>query len=798
MLKSILKYLFLVSAVFFTGCSMDDLMLPDGNTGNGDDLQLNISIDNFYGNTRASGVPGAKISFTPGDVIHITAVYNTATQENASTQYGAYEMGADGKWTQIGNYLMWPNEAVSASFSAYYIPGLTDVITDGATTEAKLLSDITTYDPETLSYSTDDPLVAHSTGTVKYGHSINLRFSHLCTYLTITDLEAGISREFFLSVPDRGYSAYDSEQTDFTNAYQISREGNELKFEFVALESQEFNNNVFVSAYTRETNSSGADSGSGDSGLSKLNLIAGFFLPPGIYHDFLISYPGVAPRIYPYIEYNYIGSDYSIDEDYPETYPALKANYSYSLDITKSQGITITPPSTDEDWDNSPGIGVNVPDFMDAVLSNSEYWWPSADDPDAKKILEPLENGTGVRLLENVDFEFKNDERNPYGIDFSVGTFEGGHHQIQNLSAPLFRQNNGNIRNLWLNTARYKITASQSAVDTEDHSRLGLICGFNRSDGDIVNVRVQDVDLTYVVNTLSAENQERNFAFNLGILVGSNAGDLDDVELMGSYTLTIEDDPANLSQNTVDASVLSIGGLVGQMASGSLTNVSPASEFSMNIVNNCKGSGDLNNKRRYNVGGALGVCGYNIENIVLPNVNIDCTNSISLVSAIGGISGTLDVSADNPTASGLSIKGCIVSGSLKAGEIIANDIASQSYIGGLVGYVNTFNVFECRSTCNVQGTMKVVQPYIVDGGYEPITYGTGGAFGRISNTSSILEDIVAYGTSLEGAVTDNPPTGFESYIGNFIGIAPAGVSWDTDYSSKATVRNFGYNMLNIP
>ena len=139
------------------------------------------------------------------------------------------------------------------------------------------------------------------------------------------------------------------------------------------------------------------------------------------------------------------------------------------------------------------------------------------------------------------------------------------------------------------------------------------------------------------------------------------------------------------------------------------------------------------------------------------------------MSYLGGMAGQLAVSNNS---SG-SMTSCIVSGSVAAGLTKGDEfMAGQAYTGGMAGYDDKVSVTGCRASVSVTGASSVD---------EKVTYGTGGAFGRIYNPAT-FENLIAYGAKLV-APAGNSNVG-SSYIGNFAGIGPQDETWEGNYAGN--------------
>lgn len=782
-LSRLVKYLSCILTVFLGACADDFLSSLHSDAG-GPELNVSCSIDGFSGLTRSLGDQPSKTQFSDGNSIHISAEFQLS--DGTTSKGYAVMVYNGGRWTQIDQTsLYWPDNAVGGKFRAYYMPGnQDDILADSSQSEVEpasgLLSGIKTD---------DDPLISDEVTVNKYGQAINFRFRHLCTYLTLIDLEPGVpTQSYWFTRPNP------ETQLTFNNAYRLIREGTDLRFEFFqsdkSIYQQADGEEGLVYIMSEIRNFVQEDGPDGEI----TDLRAGFFLQPGLYDTFTIQYPGAINAV-PYLSYNH--------NDIPQTenskIPLLEAGTSYILDIRKSLGIVIAEPEEEETWDDSEAIAIEVRDFLEAANQGRDY--DVEINGETVRILEALDNGAGVKLKKNVDFQFKQytffPEEGNYDFfnDFSK-TFDGGHHKIINLGSPLFHSNSssGVVKNLWLQTIKADITSDKVltndgiAESVEDFSSVGIICGKNQ--GDLINIRVDDLQMT-----VNVKSDARNEAHNIGCLVGSNnGGDLHEIELMGKFSLTVQN--ADNSENQEgDNSTIFIGGLIGQVAGRTdINEISPSSsDFSLKIINNCDWPGD--NQRAYYIGGLMGMCSGFMDNVTVVNIDIDSSGSNGQVSYIGGIAGSLEASTDS------RVSDCVVTGSLRAGKITTGEYRqSYSGCGGLAGRLQGVTVQNCRTTFDVYGSSSYVAPATE----AIITYATGGAFGNIVQEYgglpgyTYVKGVVAYGSVLKG-YEGSSSTGFNVYTGNFAGVVPDDENWN-NYSDDALVRKFpGMQMVgNVP
>ena len=748
----ILYSFFIGLFLIITGCS-DELVTKQSHNqdkaSDGLSLEFIININN-EASTRT--LVNEKRSFSTGDIIHVQATFSLLSNgiEDQVIQYGGLQF--DGKnWNPISTF-QWPFNAKSGTFVAYFIPGSTgelQVASDGVIPFTQKLSEIETN---------NDPLTA-TAENVSYGAAIRLNFYHICSYLTIYDLEPGVASQFmFVSssyAPEEG-----TPSVGLNNAYTISRNSdNILSFEFIKQEDP-FYNACYIASHFGDVSIEG-----------QTKKGVNYFLEPGYYESFKLLYPQSATSTYTYMTYSY--------NDIPTTgtqnvKPVLIRGNSYILSVTQSKGIEMNSPDEEERWDESEEYyNVDVEAFLKAVYNGKDYF-----NEEGTQILESTTNGT--RLLYNIDFHnayytvFK-DNTAQYGYfspDVGIGegkVFDGGFHYIRNLGSPLFRNNSGTIRNLGINEVDTKITlisekSGEKDKDLDnllDNSRIGIICDWNVKSGIINNIKVKG-DVSINVKISEKGNGE---AHNIGGLIGSNLGNVEDIAINSdSFSLTFE----NNNENPLNATI-SLGGITGQNA-GTISNITYSGQ-SFRVVN--KATGDL---RGYYVGGGIGSANGSVSGIFLKNITVDCSGSFGNTFYTGGLAGRLSTESLEGAVAG-SVMACSISGSVTGGkiEIEGGDIAPSSYTGGIVGGLYNVTLMQCNSVCEVTSPSDNINSIG--------TYGTGGAIGRIFSTlGSTIQDIIAYGNTLSGP---------QKFIGNFAGIVPPDPWWEENSSNNIDVKDFG-------
>lgn len=725
-------------AFAFSACSLEDIEPPITSGDNDNELPVEFSFVLPDEDISSRSISKPKTAFSEGDIIHIEGTFQALYNEQETTiiRYGALRKVKNGWDTVPGNKMKWPNMATTGTFKAYWISGSTGLLTTSEPVVASLSN-----------LATDkDPLMAQSEKDISYGRGVRMQFEHLCSYLTIEQLEPLVSDAYWIT------STGEPGAKVINNGFQLSLSSdNKLNFEFISIPDENYDNLVYIEgAATNEEIVS--------DGELKTFTYANFFLEPGTYDSFMIKYPGLAPLSYEFLKYDF--NDIMPDaggEGTDNVIPKLEAGNTYLLNVTKSPGITILAPPSAEGWDESDNYyNVNVRDFMESVNKGSDYF-----DENGIQILE--NTAYGVRLLHNVDFGYE--EYTGLFEDFDANireglTFNGDYHYIRNIASPVFRYNYGTIENLGLKSIVATLVTDENSDSGHDLSRMGIVCQWNRNEAKIHNIRIPEgATITGLVNQAPGVDDETH---NLGIVTGSNTGEINEIELGGTFNFTLSGYYTQESPDpmAVDVSVL-FGSICGQNA-GTLLNIGvPDNNLIINLYNKCQG-----NTGALYTGGLAGSSSGYMADIVLQQINIDCSDSKGLTLYTGGMAGSLSVSGETESLAG--INNCFVGGEVRSGtaESIGSDVQSASYTGGLAGALLNISVLNSRLAMNVYGTSPSL---------ENVLYATGGVFGRI-RTISELSNIIAYGSVLTGV----------PFIGNFAGLVPTGMTW-YDYAGMGII-----------
>ena len=288
------------------------------------------------------------------------------------------------------------------------------------------------------------------------------------------------------------------------------------------------------------------------------------------------------------------------------------------------------------------------------------------------------------------DSDYNNDGLYPSGWKtFSFnGTFDGNGYAIKNLkvtaptycSAPgLFSINNGIIRNLTIESARYTI----GYID----GQVGLICSEN--NGTILNCKSKNCLVVF------------NSSCNLGGIVGNNAGTVQNCMSENNLTLGTQGGKVGgiASNNT--------GNIIGCTNRTTITNTGSDYHITGGIVSTnsgkiiqCRNLASIyttsNYQNHWSVSGGIAgtMSGGEISECYNTGLISAETNKKSSNAYAGGLVGNL---------SGGKITNCYNIGNISA----SNNASGKAYSGGLLGYNNTINdVTNCYVVCEISASSK--------------------------------------------------------------------------------------------
>lgn len=622
---------------FLCGCTDD---FDEGGIARDPNHPLAVSFTAEYPDngimTRASD---GKTAFTEGDVIQVSAVFKRGTVND--TLYTCLEYKA-GEWKSgvTATPMVWPFDAESGVFTAYYIPSVNGVLGVGTSTEPVLM--------ETLTDETD-PLTAQSK-SVDYGHAVELKFTHLCTRLILQHVKTDYADKYWLTSPEHKKN---NKEVELPNAYKLSLNANQtLSFEFTTEGTSTTDNPVKI-----------VRTKTGDEVV--------FYLAPGNYDKMKLNYSYYRP----YLQFD-ASKDNTID-----VIKNLEAHKSYILDVSKLLGavnIEKDPDWSDPDKDKPIQLGKDeIPPFLKAIEEGKDYWTTDKDGNKVDQILSV--SNEVVTLLENVDFQ--NGNKGYSGSIPQTRTFNGNRHYILNLADALFDDIHGKVFDLGVRNAN--ITAAISSETTNSTISLGALGKSN--SGEITNIHIEGIKISF------SDSGTTNKTFNVGALLGeSTGGKVSDIVLGG----TIE-----VSASGTTNSHLALGGIVGQN-SGQLSAVSfkddTSSTPTLTVSNKMTGDGELY------TGGLVGQSsGGSISNTIL-TVTVNASDSEAINNYTGGIVGNMNGGKLTDCAIAGNCKGG--SGHLLTGQKSTTDATdAQAYAGGFAGALGQAEITACRAFNTVEG-----------------------------------------------------------------------------------------------
>lgn len=815
---------------------------------------LPVEFEMNIQNVATRGPSYFKKEFEADDVVHVEGRFRLS-DNSLVVKYAAMRYDGE-KWNQYNGAtgtaevqrFSWPNNAIDADFTAYFIHGSNSLMVPTDNPDATVTpTTLTSVAGTSITNPDKDPLKA-KTLNVRYGHTISFDFIHACAYLTVEELPAGVSNIFWFTRETVGGKAPD----DFKNAFRLYLDtDNKLSFEFLQVPDPEYNDKVYVQGTTTTAMIDGFE-----------KAAAGFFLAPGQYLNFVVGYPG-SNEMVNYISYSKdptadtpgngtdpgdegdtsgedsgngndknesTGDEIEGEDSGTQLNPnnELVENGVYTFNVSKSNGVKIETKPEQEGWDEGedPIYDVDAEAFLWAICQNKEYYVGDV------QIIKP--EGTTSKLLKNVNIKlaqynvFAPSETNGYTwFEPSLGqgvTFDGGLHYIWNLGSPLFMTVDGTVKNLGLANAQINVVTKDEytpgdlnsapeapdngdlsdipsnypAPGTYDLSRQGAICGY-LNNGTIENIRIKaatpaGMDLTSYpgVFRLNAEvwGIDSQESHNVGGLIGSNAnGTINGIAIRCDMEINVNNYTG--TNNDVESHVprMYIGGIIGQNVNILHDVSSLTGDNKITIINSSYYA-----NASFSIGGVVGnFSGGTINNVTIPTVFIDSRNSYGFTSFIGGAAGRLS-NVDN----GGKFLNINVAGSVYAGKSMGDiENNGSSYTGGLAGECyESYEVTGCYANVNVYGPYNdPTQGYdnlIEDGS---VVYGTGGMFGYINNlpgdTPSKINFNISTGKTLRGPW---------KYIGSFAGTVPKGETWEKDYEGNDLIiqTNLQLNGQTIP
>ncbi len=624
--------------------------------------------------SRAEIKDNYKQEFQSGDYLHVVAVFTIkkadGTEEKQAPFYDCFQFdGTEWKTTataEVGTSspMTWPWNATEADFTAYYISASDGRLADTPiTVKLETLTDVT------------DPLVAEAQ-EIEYGHAVPLKFEHLCTKLTITDITDN-ANEFWVK------KSTELKEKELKDAFQLFITSNgDFQFDFIKEGTEE----PRVSSQRLSTED------------DNTSYVSYYLAPCDANVDY--GYKGMQ------LTYRYSRPYLTLNM---EELNNLEEGKSYVVSIIKNSG-SITVDEDEDDWWDDPDqedpneVEVSINEFLDHICAGTAY------EEDGTTILTPSPEG-GVELLVNVNFN--NQSFSPHTLP-NGAIFNGNYHYIKNVSQPLFEGVEGTITNLQL--ANVKITENQNETNT---TNIGALCRTSSISSDINNIRLTGI-------TIEAQPNATADLCNFGALIGYSAGNIEKIQLSKDITVKVY-----TTEATTNLGRIYVGGLIGE-SSGNLQDVSRFKEAAeaedkgtITVICNCPNQiGE-----RY-TGGLVGLSTGNIANCTL-EATVDASNARGVLVYTGGIAGMTRFTEATEGVSNCTFHGDIHSGLAYSTE---NDqVEGHAYTGGLVGYVAAVGTINNNA---VYGTLHGPTD---EGQFTPLPYSIyalGGLYGQIFQTVS--------------------------------------------------------------
>lgn len=727
-MRKYIFYLYLLITVLLSACT-------DNNFNNGLQLSSNEPIVLFSTefpawspmNRAGNSIP-EKTVFSDGDVIHVQGEFET--QE--------YKAGKPtGKTSKVWRYDTfkytngkWVTNAAGETLLKWPWNATKGTFTayyiSGAMSS---LYDGTSYEGDLGDdCNLNDPLRAVATD-VERDHAVNFRFEHLCTRLVIQNTKNNYAEEYWFH------------KKNISNAYSLSYEPvvddetgiqyHRLGFSFICNPAK---NEGAISSVKVMSGNAGADSNAG---------YVIFYLEPGKYYGSDLNYSN--NRLYLTLNVDALDKPSEAESD------GLIAGKTYILDIEKAKGI-INKETAENPWENPdpPITDFNVQKLIDAISKGEEY----------EDILR-FDDAGNLVLKKNLDFQGKDFE--PKNLPANI-ILNGNFHFITNAVHALFAQNFGTIRNLEVRNTHI----TQYANET---SRAGAVARLNY--GYIDNIRLKN--LTISLPALTGTDH----VTSIGGVVGEHEnGQISNIYLIGKYSVEIFD-PAT---GKADGRVF-LGGITGQAngSSPAIRNVfllqdDHGNEPDISLILKCNGG-------TFSVGGIAGMITTGVENCTI-SATIDCSAANALDCSAGGLFGR-----ESSTDTGFEISNCNIMGKVYGAftsTVTTGSITTygRSLVGGIGGAIqnSSMTIFNCRSFCDVFDCFNSAESYDSSAITSEI-YASGSAFGRITTTSTVVNNCTAWG---KVSATPISPTGSlgGSFVGSFVGYALNGFEIGTNTVNK--------------
>lgn len=661
-------------------------------------------IDPMYGDRDRGGIPVCftaewpaedgvadtrviedKREFVEGNVMHVSAVFQLIQETlkpgeaSSVTKYAALTY-QNGEWVNLltdKKYDMdWPWNAKSAEFTAYHMEEWNGAITALDTPLDSVVLDRFEYENHIIN---PDPLWAES-GVVEYGHAVNLKFKHLCTRLTITDVADADEYELRFKPTFVG-------ERKLQNACTMTRTaGNELQFAFVTEESQKISSQVDVD-------------GNGKRFVT-------FHLAPDDYSTFTLT----RRNGYSYITLSNVEALRELTNG---------AGNAYTVSLENLQG-NIVQDDPDGDWwepgpdPPAPDIyeGFSVQAFMDAIKAcTGDYVCTVKGTGETKTLLKYDPSRKEMCLLEDVNFNWDKTYE-PVELPDLV-TFDGGGKTIWNISRSLFSTLRGTVTELSLRNAELIHTGGPAAGQDAAHDTRWGVLARVCDKGNISNVHLINVTLDIVFHNDPKLDQ----IYCAGALVGNMiSGTMKRITLVNDISVTVK------AYHESSRYTSCVGGVVGQ-ATGTLEDIDhEASEGQplLKVTNNCKGIST------HYTGGIVGLLSGGSLDLCDMYTVVDASGVEGTWNYVGGIVGAV--------RTGGVIAHATVSGSVTGGKVIEDPSETHSSTGGIVGHVQKASVIGGVAFNRVSVSPAYENPD------NKTTYSIGGVIGSIKEAADISKN----------------------------------------------------------
>lgn len=551
-----------------------------------------------------------KENFNNRDIIHVTAAFTPiASQSSVSipNQYACMKFdGNDWKATD-NTSLVWPWNAKTGTFTAYYIPGTTSALKTGDSP----------LDLSTLSKSviTDgkDPLKA-TYSNIAVGSAVHLQFNHICSKLTFTSIE-----------------------TDVMKGQKIQISGGKVTKDLTFTLNED---STLTAAFS---NTASPVEGIVESNDGNKTLT--FLLPP------------LATET----ELRMLHQDNSLYHSF--TLPqALEAGKHYYLDIKKLADNYIDESLKEEDWNTGEETvtldtdGINA--YLTAIRDGKAYTLN-----DGTQILIQIQEGDNRVVAQIRDVDFNNQPFTPVNISGNI-IFQGNNHRIKNVNitntinenvtdkntAPsdgdiclaIFGKNQGTIKNIVLDGVKANYPSTDA--DSKQPSYAGALVGKNIG-GTIDNVKILFASENKMEVTTGSDK------LYIGALVGYSTGTIKNCRVSGTAT-TI----SGTSTATTSTPKAFVGGFAGEIAGAT----------SYCEIRGITAKATTNEAATANVGGFTGAnSGAGTIKHCSCNTAVEVSGSTATESSIGGFIGLAEQGISYSTATGT-----IKAGSSTAGGFV--------------------------------------------------------------------------------------------------------------------------------